>query len=196
MHLSKVVLLIALLAPATGYCAKWQVPSNVATTANGKHMESVDFSYSGDQPKDFKKLKMCIAENITNDAVSLQDSAGSFVGPATGTYYHNTNSQTAQGGAVFKYVDDDSSALIASGTADGGSTAFGLTRDIVRFDLKAAIDDKVITLRFNNITRAQKNTGTLANDGFTPVGMWRGAGAQKVYASLEAIASKLKTCIQ
>ncbi|MFT3755079.1 MAG: hypothetical protein QM769_03900 [Pseudoxanthomonas sp.] len=196
MRLQKTVLLMALLMPVTGFCAKWQVPSNVATTADGKYMESVDFSYHTDQPGNFSKLKMCIAENITNGAVSLQDSAGSFVGPATGTYYNNAKSQTVQGGGIFKYVDETNSALIASGTADGGSAAFGLTRDIVKFDLKVAVESSTITLRFNNITRAQQNTGSVANNGFTPVGMWRGAGAQRIYESLDAIEDKIKTCVQ
>ena len=196
MRAGKTFLLVALLIPSTGYCAKWQVPSNVATRDDGKYMESVDFTYQASQPTEFAKLKMCIAENISNNAVSLQDSAGSFVGPATGTYYNNAKSQTVQGGGIFKYVDDSSSALIATGTADGGSTAFGLVRDIIKFDLKAATSSNIVTLKFSNITRAQQNTGSAANDGFNPVGMWRGAGAQRIYASVETIAGKVKACMQ
>jgi hypothetical protein len=86
--------------------------------------------------------------------------------------------------------------LIATGTTDGGSTALGLTRDIVKFDLKAMTSGGTVTLKFNNISRAQKYTGSIANDGFNPVGMWRGAGAQRIYASLEAVSEKIKACTQ
>ena len=199
MRLSKAILTAALLIPATGYCAKWEVPGNVTVRDAGKrasYMEAVDFSYQSTQPVTFAQLKMRIAESISNNAVSLQDASGSFVGPATGNYYHNSNTQTVQGGGIFKYVDDSSSALIATGTTDGGSTALGLTRDIVKFDLKAMTSGSSVTLKFSNITRAQQYTGSVANDGFNPVGMWRGAGAQRIYASLESVAVKLKSCMQ
>jgi hypothetical protein len=187
------------LVPATALCAKWEVPSSVAVRAEGKHasyMESVDFSYQPSVPVTFSQLKMCIAENVSNNAVTLSDSAGSFVGPSTGHYYQNSHNQTVQGGGIFKYLDDSSSTLIATGTTDGGPTALGLTRDIVKFELKAATVDADVTLKFGNITRAQQSTGSAANDGFGPVGMWRGAGAQRIYASLETVAGKIKHCLQ
>ena len=196
MRLTTALAIAALLLPATGYCAKWEVPSNVTVRDAGKYMEAVDFSYQSTQPTAFAQIKMCVAENISNSAVSLQDSSGSFVGPATGAYYHNTKSQTVQGGGIFKYVDDSSSALIATGTTDGGATALGFTRDIVKFDLKAMASGNDVILKFSNIVRAQQNTGSAANDGFNPVGMWRGAGAQRIYASLESVAGKIKTCLQ
>lgn len=199
MNPIKAILAAVLLIPATGHCAKWEVPGNVTVRDAGKraaYMEAVDFSYQPEKPVAFSQLKMCIAENVSNNAVSLQDASGSFVGPATGNYYHNTNSQTVQGGGIFKYLDDASSALIATGTTDGGSTALGLTRDIVKFDLKAMTSDGTVTLKFNNISRAQKYTGSIANDGFNPVGMWRGAGAQRIYASLEAVSGKIRACMK
>ena len=143
-------------------------------------------------------IMVCLSHRISdtlNSAVSLQDSSGSFVGPATGNYYRNVNSQTVQGGGVFKYIDDSTSALIATGTTDGGSTALGFTRDIVKFDLKATANGDSVTLKFGNITRAQQSTGSIANDGFNPVGMWRGAGAERIYTSLESVASKVRACL-
>jgi hypothetical protein len=199
MRFVKAVAAIALLLPVTGYCAKWEVPSNVTVRDADKrasYLEAIDFSYQPAQPVAFSQLKLCIAENIANNAVTLQDSSGSFVGPATGTYYHNTQSQTVQGGGIFKYLDDATSALIATGTTDGGSTALGLTHDIVKFDLKAMTSGTGVTLKFSNIMRAQQYTGSATNDGFQPVGMWRGAGAQRIYASLESVAAKVKACSQ
>ncbi len=199
MRFINTLIFAALLFPTTAFCAKWAVPANVAVRAEGKHasyMDSVDFSYQPTAAVAFPQLKMCIAENVSNNAVTLSDNAGAFVGPATGTYYQPSHSQTVQGGGIFKYVDDSSSTMIATGTTDGGPAALGLTRDIVKFDLKAATSDAGITLKFGNITRAQQSTGSAANDGFGPVGMWRGAGAQRIYASLEALTNKIKSCLQ
>jgi hypothetical protein len=66
----------------------------------------------------------------------------------------------------------------------------------VKFELKAIAGDGQVTLKFSNITRAMQNTGSLANNGFQPVGMWRGAGAQRIYSSLEAVSKKIKACLQ
>ena len=199
MYVTKALVLASILIPGTGYCAKWEIPSNVTVREEGKrasYMEAVDFSYQSEQPVAFARLKMCVAENVSNAAVSLQDASGSFVGSATGNYYRGSNTQTVQGGGIFKYVDDAASALIATGTADGGSTALGFTRDIVKFDLKAMADGGSVTLKFGNITRAQQNTGSAANDGFNPVGMWRGAGAERIYRSLESVAVRVKACLR
>jgi hypothetical protein len=199
MRFVKAVAVIALLVPVIGYCAKWEVPTNVTvrdTDKRAAYLEAVDFSYQPTQPVAFSQLKLCIADNISNNTVTLQDSSGSFVGPATGNYYQNTQSQTIQGGGIFKYLDDATSALIATGTTDGGSTALGLTHDIVKFDLKAMTSEAGVTLKFSNVTRAQQYTGGAANDGFNPVGMWRGAGAQRIYASLESVAGRVRACLQ
>jgi hypothetical protein len=105
MNPIKVILAAALLIPVTGHCAKWEVPENVTVRDAGKraaYMEAVDFSYQPEQPVAFSQLKMCIAENVSNNTVSLQDASGSFVGPATGNYYHSANNRTVQGGGIFK----------------------------------------------------------------------------------------------
>ena len=195
---SAIVVLIALL-PCTALAAKWEVPSNVTTKSGpyrGAYADTVDFSYQAGQSVGFAKAKLCVVENVANNTVSLQDSAGSFVGPATGTYYRNSSSQTVQGGGVFKYIDDDSSTLVATGTTDGGTSALGLVRDLVKFDLKVETAGEAVTIKFSNILRAQQNTGSLANDGFQPIGTWRGSRFQGVYESLEGIAGKIRQCMQ
>lgn len=190
---------LMLLLPCVAFAAKWEVPENVTTKPgprHGSYADTVDFSYQAVQAVDFAKAKLCVAENVTNDAVSLQDAAGSFVGPATGNYYRNSNSQTVQGGAVFKYVDDATSVLIATGTADAGTSSLGLVHDLLKFDLKVGTAGNTITVRFSNILRAQQNTGSLANDGFQPIGTWKGSRFQRAYESLEGLAGKIRQCMQ
>lgn len=189
--------IVLFVAISTG-CASVPMPSNVTTTSieSNNYIDTVDFSYQSSQTKTFSKLKLCIAENVSNGAVSLQDSSGSFVGPATGRYYQIDHSQVIHGGGAFKYLDDTIFTLIAQGTVDGGPVAFGITKDFVKFDLKAAIDGRAVTLKFLNITRAQQSTGAIVNDGFNPVGTWSGARPIQVYDTLEGVANKVKACLR
>lgn len=189
------VLAIAMLV--AGCASQVQLPANVATSNGGdggSYMERADFSYRADSPPQFSRVKLCIAENLNNDAVTLRDSAGSFVGPATGRYYQPDNRQNIGGGAIFKYSDDAAATLIATG---GISANTGLmVRDHIRFDLKASIAGPNVGLVLYNIRRAQENSGILANDGFKPVGVWPGARAPEVYAALEGVAFKVMNCIR
>lgn len=199
MRLMMVSMLCLLIWPAAGHCAKPILPDNVTIRDADKrqsYLEAIDFSYQADHEIAFAAAKLCVAETINNSAVTLSDSAGSFVGAATGTYYSNDKSRTIAGGNVFKYVDDTVATLIANGTADGGPAVWGLTRDILKFDLKVATSGTGVTLKFSNIVRAQQNTGSGVNIGFTPVGTWKGAKPLQVYSVLEGIATKLKACIR
>ena len=164
---------VILLAAVSASCAAVTMPSNVTTkpgNASGDYINIIDFSYQSTTPVNFNKLKLCVAENVSNRAVQLQDSAGSFFGPASGNYYQVTHNQTLQGGGIFKYADPSMSTLIANGTVDGGPVALGLTRDIIKYDLKASVHSSKVNLLFTNITRAQQPTGSVANEGFGPVG--------------------------
>ena len=199
MKLTPISILLLLAWPTGGQCAKPVLPDNVTIRDADKrqsYVEAIDFSYQADHDVAFAAAKLCVAETINNSAVTLSDSAGSFVGAATGTYYSNDKSRTIAGGNVFKYVDDDVTTLIANGTVDGGPAAWGLTRDILKFDLKVATSGAGVTLKFSNIVRAQQNTGSGVNIGFTPVGTWKGAKPLQVYSALEGIATKLKACMR
>lgn len=199
MRYTLILTLTLLALPQGGQCAKPVLPDNVTLRDADKrqsYLDAIDFSYQAEHAPQFTAMKLCIAENISNNPVTLTDSAGSFVGPATGTYYSNDKSQTIAGGSIFKYVDDASSTMIATGTVDGGPAAWGLTRDILKFDLKVATSNASVTLRFSNIVRAQQSTGSGVNVGFQPVGTWKGAKPLQVYSVLESIAAKIKTCLK
>lgn len=155
-------------------------------------IEKVDQSFQTATPASFPKLKLCVAENVTNRAVTLNDSAGSFVG-ATGRYYQFNNSQSVGGGSVFKYADDSLATLIATGTTSFNAALIGY---VIRFDLKAAVDGNKVALVFSDISRAQQSTGFLRNDGFSPVAAVPGVRAPDVVAALEAVAAKIKSCLQ
>jgi len=177
-----------------------ELPSNVFKTAAAAgqpaYIEKIDFTYKPQTPPSFSKVKLCVAENVTNQAVQLRDAAGSFVGQATGTYYRANNTQTQSGGEVFKFADDSIRTLVATGTTTTNPSGMAIVRDIVRFDLKVALKDSGTELVFQNITRAQQDTGISANTGFAPVGTWPGARSPEIYTALESLAQKVKSCAQ
>lgn len=179
------------------------LPPHVSTrsTEAGAYLDRVDLSYASPSPPDFARLKLCVAETISNDSVGLKDAVGSFVG-VTGTYYQAQNQQTAGGGSVFKYIDDASRTAIVSGTVKAQSSIL-FTSEFVRYELKASTADSAqglqggqVGLVFYAITRAQQSTGVLANDGFVPVGTIPGARPLEVVATLEAVAGRLRSCMK
>lgn len=174
------------------------LPSNLTTTPGddgGYYIKSIDFSYQSNPAASFSKLKLCVAENVSNRAVQLNDSSGSPVDPASGYYHDVQHSQIVQGGGIFKYADASLATLIANGTIDTGPAAPGFTRDIIKYDLKASAHGQQVGLVFTNITRAQHSTGAAANDGFSPVRTWE-AYATRAYAALEGIANGIKSCLR
>lgn len=191
--------LFVLLVSPLAHGANNELPSNVtvrSADSRNSYLDTIDFSYQPAAPVSFSKLKLCVAESLTNNSVALNDASGSIVGSATGTYYSDNNNQTVQGGGIFKYVDDSLATLIASGTTDGGKPGWGLSSDFVKFELKASTSDSGVLLKVSNITRAQQSTGLLANDGFQPVGTWKGAGAMRIYEALKVVTGKVESCAQ
>jgi hypothetical protein len=176
------------------------LPPHVSTrsTEAGAYLDRIDLSYASPSPQDFARLKLCVAETISNDSVGLKDAVGSFVG-VTGTYYQAQNQQTAGGGSVFKYIDDASRTAIVSGTVKAQSSIL-FTSEFVRYELKASTANSAqgaqVGLVFYAITRAQQSTGVLANDGFVPVGTIPGARPLEVVATLEAVAGRLRGCMK
>jgi hypothetical protein len=159
------------------------------------YIDKIDFSYKATTTRTFPAARLCIAENVQNQSVQLRDSAGSFIGPATGTYYRANSTQTQQGGEIFKFSDESLATVIATGSVITSPGGMALVRDVVRFDLRVALKGQEVGLIFQNITRAQQDTGVASNTGFGPVGTWTGARAPDIYAALEALASKVKACI-
>jgi len=191
-------ILLTLLGTSTllAGCATVVLPPNVKTTSPGggnPYMDQVDFSYTRSAPITFNQLKLCVAQTVQNNEVSLGDSSGSFVGAYTGNYYRSDRRQTVAGGQVFKYVDDPSATLIASGNTE--TQPNGLVTDYVRFDVKASAQGNRVGLTFLNLARAQRNTGALSNDGFGPIVIAPGSRADTVYASLDQVAQNLKACV-
>ncbi len=189
---------VILLIFLSGCASQVPLPANVTTTqsGNGTYIDRADYSYQTDSAPSFSSLKLCVAENFTNNDVTLSDSSSSFVGAYTGNYYQVDKTQNVTGKDVFKYVDDSTSTLIANGTTTSVSKQLVPITDIVKFEMKSSLKGRNVQIEFFNITRAQKDTGYATNDGFNPVGAWSGARAPDIIASLEGIANKIKSCLK
>lgn len=190
---------VALGMLGAGCATQVALPSHVAVTpvdsSNASYVDRVDLSYVAAAPRPFSKVKLCLAENVSNNAVTIRDSAGSWVGPATKTYYQTNNVQSVAGGSTFKYVDEASSTAVVTGTTVSGEGQGLLSKDFVRYDLKAATAGNKVALVFSNISRAQQDTGISKNDGFAPVGAWPGARAPDVVAALEKVGARVRACL-
>lgn len=169
--------------------AKEAFPPNV-TIAKDKTVQMIDWSFPFDQPLEFARLKRCVATNVQSDEVQLRDSAGSWVGQATGNYYSQDNRSTVQARDMFKIVDEKGQFLVAQGQTQKTS---GLSGWIIRFDLEAALEQGRVTMTMRNLKLAASNTGSLSNDGFQPLGSWYRFKSN--YAALETVATVLKICI-
>ncbi|MCT2400407.1 hypothetical protein [Novosphingobium mangrovi (ex Huang et al. 2023)] len=188
-YLAKIIAISAFFALPAMASGKDNIPANV-TVATNRTVEKIDWSFPTDTPVEFSRVKRCVATNLHNDEVQLRDSAGSWVGPATGNYYQRDNRATVQGGGIFKVVDDQSQYLVAQGQTD---KTMGLSGWIMRFDLEAAVEQSQVVLVMRNVKLAAGNTGSMGNDGFQPLGTW--FRFKSNYAALETVASALKSCI-
>lgn len=185
------LLLSCLAAASAAYAGNVTLPSNVTLrpgNMSGDYIDTVTQSLPG---AEFAKLKMCVAESVSNAPATL---TGGTDAPLAFYSNRRTETQAVGGGDTFKYVDDAAEALIAIGTTEGGS--IGLSGTVVRFEVKATSTPEAVTLRFTNISRASLNTGSVTNSGFTPVGAWKGAKPQAVIDSLQRVAGTIGACLR
>lgn len=148
--------------------------------------------------KDFDQdsLVKCVLLSLNNDDTTLTDSASSFFGKYSGTYYDIGNNSTVSGGEVIKYILKDSTGLIAQAKTTY-STTFGIapiTRT-VRYDLLIEKNETNITFDANNITHAQLDSGSATNSGFTKLGAWDGSDPELAIDSIDTDIDKVYRCL-
>ena len=178
--------------------AKVDLPPNVTTKPYGgggnRAIDTIDYSFSTEKVIPFARVKLCVARNITNNEVQLTDRAGSFV-TGGGNYYQGRSNSTIQGGSVFKYIDDATGSLIAQGSISRQGGFAGIIGMSIRFDLEMALSDGRVQMTMRQIESAMKNTGTISNDGFNPIGAWTGSMYKKHILALDNAADQIKACI-
>ena len=166
------------------------LPDNVTLrpgNRSGDYIDTVTLEAGG---ASFSKLKLCLAQNVNNPAISI---TGGTDAPLTFVPSNKTETSVIQGGGIFKYEDAAEDTAIVMGSVDGGPSI--LSRHIIRFELMAVAGEDRTTLKFTNIDRATENTGSVANTGFYPVGAWRGAKPLAVLDSLTALGKRVSSCL-
>lgn len=175
------------------------LPSNVSTIPTGvgqsTYIDKINYSFITQKPVSFSTVKVCAASTFTNDGVSLQDSAGSFVGAYSGQYYEKSNSQQISGGNVFKLIDDQSNTIIATGNKKTKAQQGGLIVDYIKYDAKISLIENKVQVQFQNIQAAQQNTGGSTNNGYRPIGTWSGARAPAAIETIDNLATSFKNCL-
>lgn len=158
---------------------------------SGKSVESVVFRNPGGVTGD--RLPSCVARLVTNDSVSLGDTANSFYGAYTGNYYSSSSSRESAGGDVLSYVGKDGKSVVARGSV--GYEASAMVRRVVRFSLSVDVDHGQRVTSFTRLEQAQVNTGAAANNGFNKIGAWPGANPDLAIASLAELSDQINECL-
>lgn len=137
-------------------------------------------------------LPACVATIVSNDPVTLSDSAGSFVGAYTGAYYQIGSRREVGGGNTIQYISPGGEDLVAKGATMYSSA---LIQRSVRFTLRVQSAGQERIYQFSGIEQAQTSTGYMPNTGYNRVHAMPGGGAGHVLGSLKAIVNDLESCI-
>lgn len=177
-------------------CATVSMPPNVQVATRGDGagpIRSIDFSFSGSHDMDFKRLKLCVAENVQYGSVTLKGGDQILATP-WGILQH-ADSDTIPAGSVMRYADDDAQVLIAKGETEAGGDALKLVSYSAVYQLRASTNGHHVGLVFSQLKRAQKDSGSMANSGYMDVGTWPGGGAMDVYKAVQGVADEIRNCM-
>ena len=179
--------LVVVTAPALA--KNVELPPNVTLRKGNMSGDYIDTITQEARGAAFAKLKLCLAQNVSNAPVTI--TGGTDAPFSIGT---KTQTSTIQGGDLFKYEDAAAGIVIAVGSADGGRSVF--SSEIIRFELMAETTADRTVLKFTNIARVTQNTGTVTNSGFIPVGAWKGAKPLAVVETLTQLGGRIDACLQ
>lgn len=197
--------LISLVAVTLGGCASVSSVSpalsqmdNVLIVPgdNGyQYVEKVSYKFDGTIAKE-DALALCIAQNVQNNSVTLQDSSNRTFIPYVGTV-SNTTARDVGGGQVLKYVSEDRKSILADGVVPYQYDFLAISvKEFARFSLAAKAAKDSLLIDFTNVEHAQVDTGVSANDGYSKLGAWPGQHPEVVVGVLQKIASRINDCVK
>jgi hypothetical protein len=180
--------LAACSAPAT-------LPDGVALRPGKASGGYIDTRVVQVRPAPFARVKLCLAQTVSNPGITL---TGGITAPLGLDITPHVQTVAVSGGDIFKYQDESIGTAIVTGLVDTGPSLLGTTQSVTRFELTAEAPEgsSATRLTFRNITRADLNTGTIANDGFSPVGSWQAAHPEPVIAALDRLAASIDACLK
>ncbi|EPH0866349.1 hypothetical protein OHR78_003669 [Klebsiella pneumoniae] len=140
------------------------------------------------------KIKVCIVRSISNDDVILDGSSSVTNSSFTSSVYVK-NQVVASGGSVVNEAASSENSAVANGTTSYYFDVMGMPIErVVKFTLDIDGSGSGIKYTFTNIKQAQKDTGTLTNSGFSPIGSWAGAGPYQTIQALDKIVTDINSC--
>lgn len=140
-----------------------------------------------------KRGKTCIAQTVRNDEVRIADSAstpglfGFGLPPSTG------NVRGVTGGDVIVDADLEAGIITANSRTEYSSMLIGYN---VKSLLTLMTKDGRFKIRHTGIERLQKDSGTMANDGYGPIHKQWGTGWEAAQEALQTLSTKLADCIR
>ncbi len=139
-----------------------------------------------------ERARVCITQNVTNDAVSLKDT--SRVNPLASIATMTAGDKdTIPGGEVLQTVDLDAGLIVAqSRTSIMGPM---LNRYTIQSTITFESKDGRFRITHTGIKAAMANTGYATNDGFTPVRIQFGSSYKKIEAALNDVTVKISQCV-
>jgi hypothetical protein len=139
-----------------------------------------------------ERARLCITQNVTNDAVTLKDTSRVNPMASIGTMTAG-DSKAIDGGQVIQSVDLDGGLIVAQSRT---SIPFMVVN---KYTIQSTITFEAREGRFRithtGIKSATQDTGYASNSGFQPVRVQTGSPYKKIEAALQDVSTKISDCV-
>lgn len=139
-----------------------------------------------------KRGRRCIAQIIRNEEVQISDSSSSPGLFGFGLPPSQGNVRGVTGGSVIVDADVEAGLITANSRIDYTSLLIGYN---VKSTVTLMTKDGRFKIKHTNIERAQKSTGTMANDGYSKIVKKWGTGWEAAQNALADTTRRLNDCI-
>ena len=158
--------------------------------AENKFLEKVEsdvIDSEGAKSDITKRAKNCIAQHVSNDALSMSGGTKIF-----GGFGSQDKQNTVNGGDVIVNVDVEGGVVTANSRKDYRSM---MVNQNVQSTLTFFAKDGRFKMRHTNIKSAQKSSGSVRNGGYSKVRMSWGGGAKKITTVLQEVSNTVAKCV-
>ena len=175
---------------------------------NAQYVDKVRFDFPSPRAENFTdRAARCGVSNLAVDSFVARGGARNWIGPASGRVYSSADQSVIAGGDVLKFVSEAEQIVLLYGREKYGKNEMGLLgkmadpsgesfKSQLDFHVEVAKTSEGYSMTFSKMRRAQQSAGYATNDGFSPIGVWKGSGADEIVPVIEGVATVLNDCIQ